>query len=175
MLEQANIDCTVLETTHARHGQSLFKDTDGDTIRAYDALVLLGGDGIIHEVLNGIRERPDAGQLLRHLPILPIGIVGCGTSNGLATSLTHAAGEATGVLHDTFLIAKGRTVAADVAVYQIGSSGGSDNNDDNGPTAITKYTSFLTFTWAMIADVDIDSECLRFLGESRYDVWYVAL
>jgi Diacylglycerol kinase catalytic domain len=163
MLEQANIDCTIFETTHAKHGQTLFKDTDGDAILAYDAVVLLGGDGILHEVLNGLRERSDAGRLLQHMQRIPIGMVGCGTSNGLATSLTHAAGEASGVVQNTFLIAKGRTIQADVASYQIGTD----------PTAITTYTSFLTFTWAMIADLDIDSECLRFLGESRYDVWYV--
>jgi Diacylglycerol kinase catalytic domain len=163
MLEQANIDCTILETTYAKHGQTLFKDTDVDAILGYDAVVLLGGDGILHEVLNGLRERSDSGRLLQHMQHIPIGIVGCGTSNGLATSLTHAAGEVSGVVQDTFLIAKGRTIQADVASYQIGTD----------PAAITKYTSFLTFTWAMIADIDIDSECLRFLGESRYDVWYV--
>jgi sphingosine kinase len=33
------------------------------------------------------------------------------------------------------------------------------------------YTSFLTFTWAMIADLDIESEAIRFLGSLRLDIW----
>ena len=35
------------------------------------------------------------------------------------------------------------------------------------------YTSFLTFTWAMIADLDIDSEVIRCLGDIRLDIWAV--
>ena len=35
------------------------------------------------------------------------------------------------------------------------------------------YTSFLTYTWGMISDIDIESEILRSLGEFRNDVWAV--
>lgn len=35
------------------------------------------------------------------------------------------------------------------------------------------YTSFLTFTWAMIADIDINSEIARCLGHIRIDMWGV--
>ena len=33
------------------------------------------------------------------------------------------------------------------------------------------YIGFLAFTWAYIADVDLESEKLRFLGKLRTDVW----
>lgn len=161
MLEEANIDCTVTTTTHARHAQSLVSNEAN--ILEYDALILMGGDGLIHEVVNGIRERTD--DLFHNMERLPLGIIGCGTSNGLATSLTYAAREDSGIMQDTFLIAKGKTIPADISSYQIGKR----------DATIVNYASFLTFSWSMIADIDIDSECLRFLGESRYDVWYVVL
>ena len=44
-------------------------------------------------------------------------------------------------------------------------------------TRSSSYTSFLNLTWAMIADIDIDSEILRCLGSLRLNLWgalYVA-
>ena len=62
-------------------------DQTEEDISKYTAIVTVGGDGIIHEVLQGIRARPDANQQLRKLKL---GIIGTGTSNGLAMSLAHA-------------------------------------------------------------------------------------
>lgn len=38
-------------------------------------------------------------------------------------------------------------------------------------TKSNEYLSFLTFSWAFIADVDIESEVLRWLGFLRMDVY----
>lgn len=38
-------------------------------------------------------------------------------------------------------------------------------------TSSKSYVSFLTFSWAMISDIDIESEKIRFLGILRNDVW----
>jgi len=129
------------------------EDDDDDDISTYDGLIAMGGDGILWEMLQGIRSRPDAAQLLR---TLPLGIVGCGTSNGLAKSLLHAAGERYGPLESTFAICKGRAAPVDLARYEV---------------ARSLYSGFLTFSWAFIADVDLDSECLRWMGVLRNDVW----
>jgi sphingosine kinase len=40
-------------------------------------------------------------------------------------------------------------------------------------TTVHKYTSFLTFTWGIIAEVDIESEKIHWLGFRRFDVWAV--
>ena len=64
----------------------------GDDVSKYDALIVCGGDGILFEAMKGLRKRNDFDTLCGgNEPSLPIGIVGCGTSNGLATSLLHAA------------------------------------------------------------------------------------
>jgi sphingosine kinase len=56
------------------------------------------------------------------------------------------------------MIAKGKTAWMDLSLYQTRSS---------------SYLSFLTFSWGIIADVDIESEAVRFLGSLRMDVWAV--
>ena len=55
-----------------------------------------------------------------------------------------------------FRICKGMTSKIDLSTYQ---------------TKNHTYTGFLTMTWAMIADIDIESECIRFLGVLRNDLW----
>lgn len=35
------------------------------------------------------------------------------------------------------------------------------------------YLSFLTFSWSIIADIDIESEAIRFMGFLRMDIWAV--
>lgn len=172
MLEQCNgVSHDVLVTTHAGHasermaqmipnGERDEKD-DGfnDDISKYDAIIVMGGDGILAEVLQGIERRDDSKSILLKLKF---GIVGCGTSNGLAKSLTHAANEKynDNGLESTFLICKGHSQTMDISKYQTLSSK-------------KTYTSFLTFSWAFIADLDIESEVIRFLGVLRNDIWAV--
>lgn len=40
-------------------------------------------------------------------------------------------------------------------------------------TAQWHFVSYITgaVLWALIADIDIESEVLRFMGASRYDIW----
>lgn len=163
MLEQAGIDHDVCITEWSGHamdrmGKITRKNDHADggdnDISMYDGLIAMGGDGILWEMLQGIRTRPDSDEVLHKLAI---GIVGCGTSNGLAKSILHQSMEKYSPLESTFLICKGRTAFLDLSKYE----------------TITgkNYTGFLTFSWAFIADVDLDSECIRWMGVARNDVW----
>jgi sphingosine kinase len=158
MLQQAGIVTTTCLTEYAGHARDRMKPNDDDDIAHYDGLVLLGGDGIIHEVLNGIMDRPDGAEILQ---AKVLGVVGCGTANGYASSIAHESYEYYGPLDETFLIAKGRHFRADLSKY----------------TTLTDtprtYWSFLSFTWSIIADVDIESERLYWLGDMRFDIWAV--
>jgi sphingosine kinase len=40
-------------------------------------------------------------------------------------------------------------------------------------TANSQYLSFLTYSYGIIADIDIESEAVRFLGPLRFDAWAV--
>lgn len=189
MLHQAGIETTVCPTTHYRHAyerclvkKDSVKDGNEENERDlvhYDGIVVMGGDGSLHEVLNGICQRHDAHHILSKTPI---GIIGCGTANGLATSLAHAATYHETSLHrsvvsDAFYIAKGSTAAVDLSSYQVLQKSAVKNDKDKADgaasTMIHPYTSFLTFTYGIIAEVDIESERIHWLGHRRYDVWAV--
>lgn len=55
-------------TTHRYHAKEIAKELD---IRKYDAVCSVSGDGVLHEVINGFMERPDA--VLAHK--LPLGAI----------------------------------------------------------------------------------------------------
>lgn len=158
MLEQAGIDVHLCVTEYANHGKDRMtpQANSEEDITKYDGLILMGGDGIIHEALNGLMERSDFKTSIA--PKLAVGVVGVGSCNGYSTSVTHASMEVYGPLTETFLIAKGQTELADLSIYET-----SNTN--------RKYTSFLAFTYAMISDIDIESEVIHWVGEPRNDIW----
>jgi diacylglycerol kinase family enzyme len=87
MLEkEASIDIVLTETAFPGHAMELMRDNA--ELLTYDAVICMGGDGVLHEMLQGCQARPDFQLLLRSLRL---GVVGCGTGNGLAKSLTYAA------------------------------------------------------------------------------------
>jgi hypothetical protein len=91
MLDQAGLDYDHLITTHAHHAEERMKEQPKDSetldLSEYDGIVAIGGDGIIHEIMQGIYGRSDCQELLKKFKL---GHVGAGTSNGLAMSLAHA-------------------------------------------------------------------------------------
>ena len=72
----------------------------------------MGGDGIIHGAMNGIMERDDAKAIAQSLKL---GVVGCGSWNSFATSLTYASNEMYGARTETFLITRGQTTPVDIS------------------------------------------------------------
>ena len=56
------------------------------------------------------------------------------------------------------MVAKGNTVPMDLSRYE---------------TTSAEYLSFLTFSWSITADVDIESEALRWMGWLRMEVYTV--
>jgi diacylglycerol kinase family enzyme len=56
------------DTTHRYHAKEIARDLN---IRLYDAVVSVSGDGVLHEVINGLMERPDA--IIAHK--LPVGAI----------------------------------------------------------------------------------------------------
>jgi len=120
-----------------------------------DGIIVVSGDGMVHEVFNGLAGRPDAADALQ----IPVGHIPGGSGNAFAKSILHSAGESYGVLDAAFLIAKGRTQNLDLMMVSQPSQ--------------AKRTSFLSLTGAIIADIDLGSEFLRFLGGLRFPVYTV--
>lgn len=59
------------------------------TIHEWRSIVVVGGDGIYYEVINGLFERADWEHAIQ---AIPIGIIPCGSGNGLARAIAHAYG-----------------------------------------------------------------------------------
>ena len=91
MLEQAGIAHDCLITTHPRHAEERMRKqcstSDFKDVSEYTGIVLVGGDGIIHEIMQGIHHRGDRDKILGKIKL---GTIGAGTSNGYSASLAHA-------------------------------------------------------------------------------------
>ena len=149
LLENSYLEYTLTETTYAGEIQDTLRQAELSEI---DGIVLVGGDGSIHEAINGLMSRCD-----RETAILkPIGVIPSGTGNGLAKTLLEIAGEPEDPVSAAFLIAKGKQRPLDIAITQ--------QNE-------RRYYSFLSLSWGIVSDVDIESERLRFLGTLRTDIY----
>lgn len=72
-LEQA--DSSVIHQTVSQKDAMKFAEEEIPDGR-FDVIVCVGGDGIVHEVINGLASRPNGKNLLASLPIavIPAGI-----------------------------------------------------------------------------------------------------
>merc|ERR1712192_13454 len=76
------ISFTHVETQFRNHAYKLLNE--GDLIDEYNVIMAIGGDGIVHEIVNGILERPDCESVVRrvHLCAIPAGL-----NNSLASMI----------------------------------------------------------------------------------------
>eukprot|EP00249_Psilotum_nudum_P025719 c30552_g1_i1 orf=600-2051(+) len=149
LLSVARVAYTAKETQFQLHAKDLVKSMD---LSAYDGIVCVSGDGVLVEVLNGLLERTDWAQAIR----MPLGVIPAGTGNGVAKSLLEANNEPCDPLSATFAIIRGYKHALDVATVVQGH---------------TRFYSALCLTWGLVADVDIESEKLRWMGSLRNDIY----
>ncbi|MEC9376806.1 MAG: diacylglycerol kinase family protein [Candidatus Neomarinimicrobiota bacterium] len=140
ILEDGGAELTVLETEYAGHARDYANEVDYE---GYDGFCAIGGDGTMHEVVNGMLKRQD-GQ------ILPIGLVTGGTGNSFMHDLDCL---------DPELAAKriltGRLRPVDIAKV-----------DANGEI----YFGFNIVGWGMPTDINELAEKMRWLGGQRYNI-----
>ncbi len=158
VLDRSNMTADVVVTTHSAHATEYIAQLDAATLDSYYAIVCVGGDGILYEVLTGIHQRADKDHVLQtaRIAILP-----AGTGNGLAKSLTDQKYEACDVKSVGHLLAKGYESQGKLMRLQVKQSDGT----------VQERTSFLSLTWGVISDIDLDSEVFRWMGAARFDVY----
>ncbi|XP_017127095.1 sphingosine kinase 2 [Drosophila elegans] len=123
---------------------------------AWCCVVAVGGDGLFHEIINGLLQRQDWAHVLPHLAL---GIIPCGSGNGLARSIAHCYNEpyfSKPVLGAALTVISGRSSPMDVVRVQLQNR---------------SLYSFLSIGWGLISDVDIESERIRLLGYQRFTIW----
>jgi len=152
LLEYAHMDITVRYTERAKHAQEICKNQlqQGQ----YDCIVAVSGDGLIHEIINGLMNRKDWPQFK---DTVTLGFIQGGTGNGLVSSILKQSGEELCVEEASFIVAKGRRMHMDLTEIDAEYDG--------------RIYSFLSTAWAVVADCDVNSEMIRCIGEARWTLW----
>ncbi|KAF9053226.1 ATP-NAD kinase-like domain-containing protein [Panaeolus papilionaceus] len=138
--------CTlqIKHTTHKNHGLEIVKSSTLD----YDAVVTVSGDGMVHEVLNGFAQHPESKKAFT-IPVAPIPT---GSGNGLSLNLLGL-DEGFDVVAASINVIKGKPMKVDLFSFTQG---------DN------RVLSFMSQSLGLMADLDIGTEHLRWMGDSRF-------
>jgi len=140
IFEKGRSELTILETEYAGHARDYANELD---FTGYDGFCAIGGDGTMHEVINGMLKRNDGRKL-------PIGLVTGGTGNSFMHDLDCLDPE-----NAVKRILTGRLRPIDIAKV-----------DANGEIIY----GFNIVGWGMPTDINILAEKMRWLGEQRYNV-----
>ncbi|KAF8953266.1 hypothetical protein BGZ46_003253 [Entomortierella lignicola] len=170
-LERSGIPFRVIETTAGGHAQSYFKnftqsitaseiglgDTEGATVNI--RIMAIGGDGTVHEIVNGVIEglaaRPSTADSIRLK--VEFSIVPAGTGNAIATSLN--------ILNAQDAVS--RFLAGNSVPLQVIKV--SKRHPDSQSWAVQLYSVVVNSFGLHCATVQ-DAEALRFLGNERFKI-----
>ncbi|XP_034552870.1 sphingosine kinase 2 [Notolabrus celidotus] len=162
MIREANISYNLIQTERQNHARELIREI---SLPEWDGIIIISGDGLLHEVINGLMERPDWEQAIK----IPVGILPCGSGNALAGSINHNAGydmclREPLLLNCCFLLCRGGVQPMDLV--SVTTSPAPSNN--SRAAAPRRLFSFLSVAWGFVSDVDIESERYRGLGSARF-------
>lgn len=160
MIREANISYNLIQTERRNHARELIREI---SLPEWDGIIIISGDGLLHEVINGLMERPDWEQAIK----TPVGILPCGSGNALAGSVNHHAGydmclREPLLLNCCFLLCRGGVRPMDLVSV---TTSPAPNSRTETPR---RLFSFLSVAWGFVSDVDIESERYRGLGSARF-------
>lgn len=115
----------------------------------YDVVLSAGGDGTVHEILQGMLQRADWQEMAQSLQLVQ---VPCGSGNALAASCGIW-----DIATAAYAAIRGEPTSMDIAsIHQ--------------PSTNSTMYSFLSVTYGMVANLDIGTEHLRWMGGARF-IW----
>jgi len=154
VLKEAGVIWEVVLTEGPGHAREIMATLE---LAAWSGVVIVSGDGLVHEVYNGLMSRPDWRSALE----FSVGVIPAGSGNALTHSLLHWQGEKpeadVGLMSMALSIARGNLAPMDLFVIR-------------GP-ANDMRIGFLSLGWGLITDVDVDSEGLRWMGSVRFTIY----
>ncbi|EIW73704.1 hypothetical protein TREMEDRAFT_67509 [Tremella mesenterica DSM 1558] len=151
ILQAAGCTVDLRETTHRLHAEEIAQQINLE----YDVIATASGDGLVYEVLNGLAARSDARKALK-TPVVPIPT---GSANALCVNLLGPED------YDLVPIAclniiKGQPLPMDLCSVLLLPS-------------MTRRWSFLATAMGLMVDLDIGTEHLRWMGNSRFIYGYL--
>ena len=140
IFEASGTDLFIIETTFAGHAKELANQLD---LTEYDGFIGIGGDGTLHEIINGMLSRPDGKKI-------PIGIIPGGSGNSYMHDL-----KLTNPLKAAKAIIQGNTKFLDTARVEV--------------NHVIKYANNMV-GWGLVTDVGNKAEHFRWMGTNRYTI-----
>ncbi|KAF3053187.1 sphinganine kinase lcb4 [Didymella keratinophila] len=143
ILAAARCTLDVEKTTHQGHGVDVAQNLD---IEAYDVVACCSGDGIPHEVWNGLGKRADAARALAKIAVAQLP---CGSGNALSLNFNGSDSPSLAAL----AVVKGLRTPLDLASVTQGDR---------------RTLSFLSQSVGIVAETDLATEHLRWMGSARF-------
>jgi sphingosine kinase len=150
ILKGAHVPVTYVETGYTEHAVQIAKDLEIDK---FDIIACCSGDGIPHEIINGLYQRKDRVDAFNKVALTQLP---CGSGNSMTLS-TH--GTANAAMATVNMLKAKKSKLDLMAVSQNTLLG-----------EITTKLSFLSQSYGIIADADIGTEYLRWMGPIRFDL-----
>ncbi|XP_061402349.1 sphingosine kinase 2 [Musca vetustissima] len=153
VLNEAEIPYDLYVTKHSNFAHEFVKKRD---LSMWTEIAAVGGDGLFHEVVNGLFKRVDWENVIENISL---GIIPCGSGNGLARSIAHCNEEPYDpkpILGAALTLVGGHSTPMDIVEIELQNK---------------VIYSFLSVGWGLISDIDIESERLRPLGYQRFTIW----
>ncbi|KAI0273765.1 ATP-NAD kinase-like domain-containing protein [Gloeopeniophorella convolvens] len=144
--------CTYDVISTEYHGHAL-KIGSEVVLDNYDAVVAVSGDGTLHELINGFAQHKEPMRAFK----LPIAPVPAGSGNGTSLNLLGVE-EGQDIAVAALNAIKGRPMALDVASIL-----------QNGKRSF----SFMSQCVGLMADLDLGTEHLRWMGSNRFVYGYL--
>jgi len=143
LLKAAQCTISMVKTKYRGEAVEIAEKLD---IEAFDMVVSCSGDGLPHEVFNGLGKRPDAKRALSKIAVVHIP---CGSGNAMSCNLNGT--DSTSLA--TLAIIKGIPTPLDLVSITQGD---------------TRTLSFLSQSVGIVAESDLATENLRWMGSARF-------
>ena len=139
----ARCEVEVEKTAYRGHAVEIAEKLD---VEAYDVVACASGDGLPHEVFNGLAKQSSARRALGKVAVVQIP---CGSGNAMSLNLNGTDSPSLAAV----AIVKGIRTPLDLVAITQG------NN---------KYYSFLSQAVGIVAESDLGTESLRWMGSFRF-------
>ncbi|KAF2267075.1 hypothetical protein CC78DRAFT_103825 [Lojkania enalia] len=143
ILAAARCELDVEPTRHNGHAVEIGRELDVD---AYDVIACCSGDGVPHEVWNGLGKKPDAARALAKVAVAQLP---CGSGN--AHSLNFNGTDSPSLA--AVALVKGLRTPLDLTSVTQGDQ---------------RTLSFLSQSVGVVAETDLATEHLRWMGSTRF-------
>jgi sphingosine kinase len=135
-----------IDVVHTKSGAEASEIAEKIDIEAFDTIISCSGDGLPHLVFNGLGKRPDAKRALEKIAVVQLP---CGSGNAMSWNLNGTNSPSLA----TLAVIKGISIPLDLMSITQGN---------------TRTLSFLSQSVGIVAESDLATEHLRWMGEARF-------